>query len=69
MCGRITQQLPSDQICNLYSVRGTPLPALLELVREPYDSPFERRAVSTRVNSVRNDDPDVLLPVSASGLF
>ena len=46
-----------------------PLPALLELVREPYDGPFERRAVSTRVNSVRNDDPEVLLPVSESGLF
>ena len=47
----------------------TPLPALLELVREPHDGPFERRAVSTRVNSVRNDDPDVLLPVSESELF
>ena len=46
-----------------------PLPALLELVREPYDGPFERRAVSTQVNSVRNDDPDVLLSVSESGLF
>ena len=47
----------------------TPLPALLELVREPHDGPFERRAVSARVNSVRNDDPDILLPVSESGLF
>ena len=46
-----------------------PLPALLELVREPYDGPFERRAVSTQVNSVRNDDLDVLLPVSESELF
>ena len=26
MCGRITQQLPSDQICELYHLRGTPLP-------------------------------------------
>ncbi len=26
MCGRFTQQLPSEQICDLYSVRGTPLP-------------------------------------------
>ena len=47
----------------------TPLPALLELAREPHDGPFQRRAVSARVNSVRNGDPDVLLPVSESGLF
>ncbi len=26
MCGRFTQQLPEEDICNLYSVRGTPLP-------------------------------------------
>ena len=44
-----------------------PLPALLELVREPNDGPFERRAVSARVNSVRNDDPDILTPVPESG--
>jgi len=49
--------------------RRTPLPALLELARESHDGPFERRAVSARVNSVRNDDPDVLLPVSERGLF
>ena len=48
---------------------GTPLPVLLELVREPYDGPFERLAVSTRVNSVRNDDPNILTPLSDSGLF
>ena len=47
----------------------TPLPALLELARESHDGPFERRAVSNRVNSTRNDDPDILLPVSESGLF
>ena len=47
----------------------TPLPALLELAREPHDGSFERRAVSTRVNSVRNDDPDVLLPVTESEMF
>ena len=23
MCGRFTQQLPTEQICDLYSVRGT----------------------------------------------
>ena len=47
----------------------TPLPALLELAREPHDGPFRRRAVSARVNSVRNDDPSILLPVPESGLF
>ena len=51
MCGCITQQLPSDQICDLYSLQGTLLPALLELVREPYDGLFERRTVSSRVNT------------------
>ena len=38
------------------------LAPLLEMVREPYCGPFERRPVSSRVNRVRNDDPDVLLP-------
>ena len=33
----------------------TPLPALLELAREPHDGPFQRRAVSARVNRGRND--------------
>ncbi|MDE2807440.1 MAG: SOS response-associated peptidase family protein [Gemmatimonadota bacterium] len=47
----------------------TPLPALLELAREPHDGPFDRRAVSTRVNSVHNDDPDVLTAAPDSGLF
>ena len=41
----------------------------LAVVRELYCGHFERRAVSSRVNSVRNDDPDVLLPVTESGLF
>jgi len=43
------------------------LPAQLDLVRGPYDGPFRRRAFSTQVSRVRNDDPDVLLPVSESG--
>ena len=47
----------------------TPLPALFEIVREPYCGPFERRPASSRVNRVRNDDPDVLLPVPVSALF
>ena len=44
----------------------TPHPALLEVVREPYCGPFEKRPVSTRVNSVRNDDPEILLPITES---
>ena len=47
----------------------SPLPALLELVRQPHDGPFQRRAVSTRVNSVRNDDPVILLPLPESEMF
>ena len=47
----------------------SPLPALLELVRQPHDGPFQRRAVSTRVNSVCNDDPDILLPLPESKMF
>ncbi len=69
MCVRITQQLSPDQTGDLYGVRGTTLPALLELAREPHDGPFERCAVSARVNSVRNDDPDVLTPLPDSGLI
>ena len=46
-----------------------PSAALLELLREPYDGPFERRAVSNRVNRVRNGDPDVLTPLSESEMF
>ena len=38
-------------------------PQLLERVSAPCPGPYERRAVSTRVNSVGNDDPGVLLPV------
>ena len=39
----------------------SPPTRLLELVREPRAGPYESRAVSTRVNSVRNDDPDILV--------
>ena len=38
-------------------------PGLLEEVRAPFPGPYERRAVSTRVNSVVNDDPGILRPV------
>ena len=47
----------------------TPLPALLEMARVPHEGPFERRAVSTRVNSVRNDNPGVLTSLSGSRLL
>ncbi len=47
----------------------SPVPRLLDLVREPYCGPYEKRAVSTRVNSVRNDDPDILTPRSGMELF
>ena len=46
-----------------------PLQALLEVVREPCCGPFERRPVSSRVNRVGNDDPDVLPPLTESELF
>ncbi len=39
----------------------SPPTRLLDLVREPRVGSYERRAVSTRVNSVRNDDPDILV--------
>ena len=48
---------------------ASPVPQLLKLVREPFDGPYERRAVSTRVNSARNDDPDILVPMSERRLF
>ena len=44
---------------------GAPRPRLLEIVRDPVAGPYERRAVSRKANSVRNDTPDILLPVSA----
>ena len=47
----------------------SPVPRILKLVREPRAGPYGRHAVSTRVNSVRNDDPDILVPMTESGLF
>jgi len=52
--GRFDQWLDPD----------SPLPQLLDLVREPCAGPFEPRAVSTRVNRVSNDDPGILDPLS-----
>ena len=37
---------------------------LLALAGAANDGPFERRAVSTRVNSVRNDDAEILVPLN-----
>ena len=48
---------------------GSPMPRLLDMVREPFAGAYERRAVSTRVNSVRNDDPDILVPMSETRLI
>ena len=42
---------------------------LLDLVREPYAGPYEKRAVSTKVNSVRNNHPDILAPAPERSLF
>ena len=36
------------------------MPRLLDVVRKPYGGPYERRAVSTKVNSLPNDDPEIL---------
>ena len=44
-------------------------PRLLELVRARHAGPYEARPVSTRVNSVQNDDPDILVPMPWRGLF
>ena len=41
---------------------STPSERLLALARRAYEGPFDRWAVSRRVNSARNDDPDLLLP-------
>ena len=49
--------------------RTSPVPRLLDLVREPHTGPYERRTVSRRVNSVGNDDPDILVPMSGKRLF
>jgi len=40
---------------------------LLDLVRKPYAGPFEKRPVSTRVNSVANNDAAILDPVRLPG--
>ena len=46
---------------------GSTRPRLLELVGKPYAGPYEKRAVSTRVNRVRNDDPGILDSLPGNG--
>ena len=42
---------------------STPARQLLDHLSTAHSGPYERRPVSTRVNSVVNDDPDLLRPV------
>ena len=44
---------------------GTSPQRLLALAAAANEGPFERRAVSTRVNSARNDDAGLLAPIAA----
>ena len=39
---------------------NSPLPRLVELVREPHASPYETCPISTRVNTDQNDGPHIL---------
>ena len=48
---------------------SSPMLRLFELLREPHAGPYERRSISARVNSVGNDDSDILTSVSEQGLF
>ena len=43
----------------------TPQDRLLALARRPHEGPFEHWRVSRRVNSSRNEGPDLLLPLEA----
>ena len=45
---------------------NSPLPRLVELVREPHASPYETCPISTRVNTDQNDGPHILAQVLAS---
>ena len=47
----------------------SPVSRLLDLVREPYIGPYEKRAVSTLVNNVRNNHPDILDSAPERRLF
>lgn len=45
------------------------LSSLLDLVRQPYAGPYEKRPIGARVNSVRNNHPDILAAAPVQGLF
>ena len=42
---------------------ASPSEQLLDVVRKPFTGPFEKRPVSTRMNSVANNDAAILAPV------
>ena len=48
---------------------SSPVSDLLELVREPDAGPYEKRPVGAKVNSVRNNHPDILEPAVERRLF
>lgn len=48
---------------------SSPANSLLDLVQTPHRGPYQYHAVSTRVNNVRNDTPEILEPASERGLF
>jgi len=47
----------------------SPVSNLLDLVRAPYPGPYEKRPVSTRVNNIRNNRPEILDPAPERRLF
>ena len=47
---------------------ASPSEQLLDVVRKPFTGPFEKRPVSTRVNSVANNDAAILAPVRPAAL-
>ena len=61
MCGRFTQKLTWRQIHDLYNLTAPTVPLnlqprynLLDLVREPYGGPYEKRAVNRRCCTARS---------------
>ena len=52
-----------DAVLDEWLDPGTPSERLLALAGAANDGPFDTRAVSTRVNSPRNDDAEVLAPL------
>ena len=65
--------IPPDRVADWLDPASRPA-QLLELAREPYAGPFEKRPLSTRVNSIANNDAAILTPArlhrtSEPGLF